>query len=153
MNPILKTRGRLLTMVVGMAAACAFIAAFLLRFSHKGKTWNKTTIETTNETTEMFSKTISARVGERAMLFSIRSHNPNVLQELDIQAVSNQLFQWFENLDWPAHIPVVIEDKGNDWTVTFPVGPELESEPYRSDYTLQIILDRKTQKVVRVSGG
>ena len=96
------------------------------------------------------SKTVFVQIGEREYRVDAKGDS---LSHAEIQSVMVDIADWFDRLNWPENRPVLLNEDRDSITVTCPVPDEMEDIPYRSDYTLQIILDRRTKAVLRVAGG
>lgn len=61
----------------------------------------------------------------------------------------------FEQYQWPKDRPVRVVDRGERIVVTWPLPPEIESQPIRwgPDYLHQAVIDKKDRKIIRLSQG
>ena len=96
------------------------------------------------------SKTVFVQIGERE--YQVDAKSDSISQE-EIQSVLVDIAEWIDRLDWPEDRPILLGEEPDYITVTFPVPDEMAHVSYRSDYTLQILLDRRTNSVLRVAGG
>ena len=102
------------------------------------------------EKTTLSSKTVFVKIGEREYQVDAKG---GFLSQAEIQSVLVDIAEWIDRLNWPEDRPILLSEEQDCITVTFPVPDEMTHVSYRSDYTLQIILDRRTKSVLRVAGG
>lgn len=102
------------------------------------------------ENAMLLSNPVFVQIGEREYRVDAKGDS---LSQAEIQSVMVDIADWFDKLNWPEDRPVLLDEDRDSITVTFPVPDEMSHIPYRSDYTLQIILDRQTKSVLRVAGG